>query len=131
MERHVSWLTALGRLMISLIFLWDAGSLLAAPADAIAYIATSALPFPRLAYAGAVAMQLGGGAALLLGWRVRWAAAALALFCLATALFFHTDFADANMKIHFFKNLAMAGGLLQLVARGAGRWSLDESARRA
>ena len=118
-------LMALGRLLISVIFLWDGAGLIAAPGPSIAYIATSALPFPTIAYAGAVAVQLLGGAALLVGWRARWAAAALAAFCVATALFFHDDFANLDMEIHFFKNLAMAGGLLQIVAAGGGAWSLD------
>jgi putative oxidoreductase len=55
----------------------------------------------------------------------RIAAAGLALYCLATALGFHTAFADPNQMVHFLKNLAMAGGLLQVVAFGSGRWSLD------
>ena len=56
-------------------------------------------------------------------------AVALALFSVATALTFHSDLADQNQLIHFFKNFAIAGGLLQVAAYGAGRISLD--ARRA
>jgi len=52
-------------------------------------------------------------------------AAALALFTLATALLFHVNLADQNQFIHFFKNLAITGGLLQVVAFGAPRLSLD------
>ena len=52
-------------------------------------------------------------------------AAVLALFSLATALTFHTNFADQNMVAHFLKNVMMAGGLLQIVAYGAGALSLD------
>ncbi len=49
----------------------------------------------------------------------------MALFTLATALAFHTDFADQNQFINFLKNVSIAGGLLQIVAFGAGAWSLD------
>ena len=49
----------------------------------------------------------------------------LALFCLTTAFFFHTDFADPNQTFHFIKNLIMTGGLLQIVASGAGAISID------
>ncbi|WP_234843501.1 DoxX family protein [Sinorhizobium meliloti] len=49
----------------------------------------------------------------------------LALFSVATALTFHNNLSDLNQFIHFFKNIAMAGGLLQVVAFGAGRYSLD------
>jgi putative oxidoreductase len=47
------------------------------------------------------------------------------VFSIAAALAFHNHFADQNQFIHFFKNVAMAGGLLQVVAFGAGRFSLD------
>jgi putative oxidoreductase len=47
------------------------------------------------------------------------------VFSIATALFFHNQLSDQNQFIHFFKNVAMAGGHLQLVAFGAGRYSLD------
>ena len=49
----------------------------------------------------------------------------LALFSLATALAFHSNFADQNQMIHFLKNVMMAGGLLQIVAFGAGALSID------
>jgi len=125
MEKYASPIMALGRLLIAPLFLWDAAFLLAAPGDAIAYVG-AALPFPEIAFGGAVAVELIGGIALLVGFKTRWAAAALALFSIATALFFHTNWGDIDMKIHFFKNLAMAGGLLQLTVSGGGRWSLDE-----
>jgi putative oxidoreductase len=124
MKHYASLVMALGRLLIAPLFLWDAIGLIASPKDSISYV-SSALPFPEIAYAGAIAVQLIGGIALLVGFKTRWAAAALAAFCLATALFFHTNWADLDMKIHFFKNLAMAGGLLQLIASGGGHWSLD------
>ncbi|GLS31065.1 hypothetical protein GCM10007937_27740 [Mesorhizobium albiziae] len=49
----------------------------------------------------------------------------LALFSVATALSFHTNLADLNEFVHFFKNIAMAGDLLQVVALGAGGYSLE------
>ena len=50
---------------------------------------------------------------------------ALAAFALATAVSFHNNFADQNQMIHFLKNVMMAGGLLQIVAFGAGALSVD------
>ena len=49
----------------------------------------------------------------------------LALFSVVAALFFHNQLGDMNQSIHFFKNLAIAGGLLQLAAFGGGALSLD------
>jgi len=78
-----------------------------------------------LAYLIAVVIEVGGGVLLLLGLQTRLAALVMAVFSVATALSFHHDFADQNQMIHFLKNIAMAGGLLQVVAFGAGALSLD------
>ncbi len=102
-----------GRVLLSAIFLL------------IGYIAAAGLPLPQLAYALAVLIELGGGLALLAGYQTRIAAAALALFSVAAAFGFHANFGDQNQMVHFLKNLAIAGGLLQLVAFGSGRWSVD------
>lgn len=114
-----------GRALLSAIFILSGISKLGAPAGAIAYIDSVGLPFPTLALALAVLVELAGGVALILGYRTRLVAAGLAALSIATALVFHNQLADQNQFIHFFKNLAMAGGLLQVVAFGAGRFSLD------
>jgi putative oxidoreductase len=68
--------------------------------------------------------ELGGGLAILLGLLTRYAALGLAVFSVASAVIFHSS-ADQMQQIMFMKNLAIAGGLLILVANGAGRLSLD------
>ena len=98
---------------------------LVAPAATVGFIASAHLPFPQIGYAIAVFVELFGGVALALGFRARIAAGALAVFCMAAALAFHSDLSDQNQFFHFFKNVAMTGGLLQVVAFGAGRFSLD------
>jgi putative oxidoreductase len=72
-----------------------------------------------------VIVEVGGGILLLLGYQTRLAALVLAIFSIAAAICFHHNFADQNQMINFMKNLAMAGGLLQVVAFGAGSLSLD------
>jgi putative oxidoreductase len=115
----------IGRVGLSALFLLSGLSKLAAPAYMIGYISSVGLPFPPLALAVAIAVELLGGIALILGYRTRLVAGVLALFSIATALAFHNALADQNQFIHFFKNVAMAGGLAQIVAFGAGRLSLD------
>ncbi|EJM27408.1 DoxX family protein [Pseudomonas sp. GM25] len=115
----------IGRVLLSVIFILSGFSKLAAPAMMIGYIDSVGLPLPHVALAVAIIVEIGGGLALIAGYRTRTVAAVLALFSVFTALAFHSALADQNQFIHFFKNIAMAGGLLQVVAFGAGRFSLD------
>ena len=78
-----------------------------------------------LAFAVAVAVELGGGLLLIAGFQARQVAITLALFALATAVSFHSNFADQNQMIHFLKNIMLAGGLLQIAGFGAGAISVD------
>ncbi len=119
----------LGRILLSAIFILSGISKISAPAMMIGYIGSVGLPFPELALAAAIAVEILGGAALIAGYRTRLTAGLLAVFSVVTALIFHSALADQNQFIHFFKNIAMAGGLLQIVAFGAGRFSLDARRR--
>jgi putative oxidoreductase len=83
------------------------------------------LPLPPVAFGLAAFIEIVGGITLLLGYRTRIAAGVLFLFALATAVAFHSHLGDQNQFIHFFKNIAIAGGLLHVVAFGGGRVSLD------
>ena len=49
----------------------------------------------------------------------------LAGFSLLSGLLFHYAVGDAPNMIQFWKNVAIAGGFLGMVAHGAGAWSLD------
>jgi len=116
---------AAGRAMISALFLLSGISKVATPAMTIGYIQSVGLPLPTVAFALSAAVEIAGGLALLLGFRTRITASILFVFTLATAAVFHTHFGDQNQLIHFLKNLAIAGGLLNVVALGGGRISLD------
>ena len=120
-----SYLAFAGRLLIGVPFAMSGLSKLAAYGATTAMIGAVGLPVPPLAYAVAVAVELGGGLLLIAGFQTRIVAIALAVFSLATALSFHSNFADQNQMIHFLKNVMMAGGLLQVVAFGAGSFSID------
>ena len=115
----------LGRILASVIFILGGYGKLMAAAATKAYFASTGVPLPELAYWVAVVVELGGGLLLLLGLQVRLVALVLAVFCIATGLLAHTNWADAGQRINFLKNLAMAGGFLAFYVAGAGRFSLD------
>ena len=119
------YLPFIGRVLIGVPFMMSGLSKLTAYGATTALIAAAGLPFPPLAFAVAATVELGGGLLLVLGYRVRPVALALAVFALATAVSFHSNFADQNQMNHFLKNVMMAGGLLQIVAFGAGALSVD------
>ena len=114
-----------GRLLIGLPFAMSGLSKLAAIGPTTEMIRAAGLPLPPLALALSVVVELGGGLLLIAGFQTRIVATALALFSLAAAVSFHSNFADQNQMIHFLKNVMMAGGLLQIVAFGAGALSID------
>jgi len=118
-------LPLIGRIGIAAIFLLSGISKLTAPAATIGYISSVGLPFPEVGLAIALVVELLGGAALILGYRTRAVAAILAVFSIATAFAFHNALGEQNQFIHFFKNVAIAGGLLNIVAFGGGALSLD------
>lgn len=116
---------ATGRALLGGLFLISGLGKLAAPAATQAYIAAAGLPAPALAYAGALVVEIGLAGALIAGYRTRPVALLMAAFTLVTAFAFHFQLADQGQTIHFLKNLAIAGGLLQVAAYGAGAYSLD------
>jgi putative oxidoreductase len=120
-----AFLPLLGRLLMSSIFIYEGIVLLRDPGGFTKYFASVHVPAPEAAVWIAIVIQLAGGLAILLGFKARWAAAVLALFCLGTAFGVHLPAGDTANMIHFYKNLVMAGGFLYVVAYGAGRFSMD------
>lgn len=116
---------AVGRVLISTLFLLAGLSKIAAPAMTIGYIQSVGLPLPAVAFGLAAFTEIVGSILLIFGYRTRVVAGVLFVFSLATAAFFHNHLADHNQFIHFFKNVAIAGGLLNVMAFGGGRLSLD------
>ncbi|WP_127564149.1 DoxX family protein [Stenotrophomonas indicatrix] len=118
-------LALLGRLLMASIFIISGVGKVANPEVTLGYIASAGLPVPQAALIIAILIEVGGGVALIVGYRTRIVAGVLALFCVATAVSFHAAFDDQNQFIHFLKNLTMAGGFLQIVAFGPGSLSVD------
>ena len=119
------YLPFVGRVMMAAIFLLSAIGKITAPAATIGYIGSVGLPLPTLGYALAIIVEAGGGLALLIGYRTRLVALVLAGFTLITALAFHRALGDQDQFVQFFKNVAIAGGLLQIAAFGAGALAFD------
>jgi putative oxidoreductase len=115
----------LGRLLLSVIFVLSGFQKLAEFSGTVALMGSEGLPFPLLAAIVAVLVECVGGILLIVGYQTRLTGIVLALWCIATALVAHRNFGNPDQMINFLKNVAMAGGFLQLAAFGAGAWSLD------
>ena len=95
----------------------------------VSYIAGNGLPFPELAAAIAVTVELGLGLLVFLGWKSRWPALMIAIYTIAAGLLFHAYWNDAPANrmddyINFWKNVSIAGGFLMIFAFGPGRYSI-------
>ncbi len=115
----------LGRILIAAIFLWSGFGKVMNFDGTVAYIASAGLPAPYAAAIVAIVVEVIGGLCVLVGFQARFSALVVAIFSVAAAFSFHSDFADPMQKVNFFKNLAIAGGLLQIVASGPGGISID------
>jgi len=129
MSNSTDTLAFIGRCFMAVMFLLSGFGKVVAPAAAIAWITSTGLPMPSVAYVASIIIELGGGLLLVLGWQIRVLGGVLSIFAIATAFIFHRNIADQNQLFHFLKNVAVMGGLFQLMAFGAGNFSLD--ARRA
>lgn len=123
-----------GRLLLAALFLPAGIGKLTGFQGTVGYITSVGLPLPTIAAAFALVLEIAGGIALIAGAGTPIAALALAFFTLVASFFFHAYWsapADQQFvqQLLFFKNIAVAGGLLTLAAWGAGAWSVD--ARRA
>ena len=125
MSKQYDSVALAGRILIGVLFFMSGLSKLAGPAATQGYIAAVGLPFPVVSYGVAVVVEVIGSLLLIAGYRTRLVAAGVAVFTLATAVVFHKNFADQNQMIHFMKNIAIVGGLLQVVAFGGGKYSVD------
>ncbi len=118
-----------GRVALAVVFLMGGISKLGGYAGAQGYMEAHGVPGLLLPLV--IALEIIAPIALIVGWKTRWFAFALAGFTVLAALFFHLDFGSQLQQILFLKNLAIAGGLLVLCHAGAGRFSLDQLSQRS
>ena len=115
----------IGRILLSLIFLGSAATKIADPAGTQAYMAAYGLPMTHILLLGAIATELLGGLALLVGLETQRVAFVLSGFLLSATLIFHIRLGEQQQLLHFLKNVSILGGLLLLMAEGSGPLSLD------
>jgi putative oxidoreductase len=120
----------IGRVLIALLFVPSGWGKIGGFSGVVGYIAAKGVPMPEVCAAIAVATELGLGLLLLLGFKTRWVALLMAIFVLVISPIFHNYWAvpDAQVmaqKMNFFKNMAIAGGLLAFAAFGGGTFSVD------
>jgi putative oxidoreductase len=112
-----------GRVLIAAIFLFAGLNKIGGYEGTQGYMEAMGVPGELLPLV--IAFEVAGAIAIIVGWRTRLFALLLAGFSVVSAVIFHRVAGDPMQFILFMKNLAMAGGFLFLVARGAGEWSLD------
>ncbi|WP_395060298.1 DoxX family protein [Polaromonas sp.] len=120
----------IGRVLIALLFIPAGFGKIAGFAGVTGYIASKGVPLPEVAAAIAIAVELGLGLLLLVGFQARWAALGIAIFTAVITVIFHAYWSVPAEQVMqqqqaFFKNIAVVGGLLTIVAWGPGAWSLD------
>ncbi|HTF73644.1 MAG TPA: DoxX family membrane protein [Bradyrhizobium sp.] len=114
----ITVITIVGRSLLALLFILAGAAKVAGPQPFLDHMAAHHMPGVLLPLV--ILLELGAGTALLLGWRLPFAAGALALFCFATAFVFHLDLTDKAERTLFVKDLAIAGALM-VIAAGASQ----------
>ena len=125
------FLALVGRVLVAFLFVPAGFGKIGGFAGVVGYIGAVGLPLPQLGAVIAIAVELGLGLLLLVGYKTRIVSIVLAVFTVATAVFFHNFWAMPADKAYinqlmFLKNIAIAGGLLAIAALGAGRFSIDK-----
>ena len=113
----------LGRIFLSTIFLFEGINKIFNYESTIKYM--ESFNVPELLAIPTIILEILFPLLLIIGYQTKLSALVLAIFTLATALIFHTDFTNQMQLISFLKNFAIAGGFLILFINGAGKYSLD------
>lgn len=123
------------RLLLAVLFLWGGTMKVTGYGEFVGYLKGLGVPFTQVAAPAIVALEALGGVLLVVGYKVKPLALVLAIYTIATALIGH-NFWDAtspalqrDMAVHFWKNVAIAGGFLLLYVTGAGGASIDGARR--
>lgn len=132
MKGFQSFILLIGRVAMSFIFLFAAYQKITHWDSTIHEMVARNIPETSIALFLACMLEFLGAISLIMGYKVRWAAGALALFLIPTTILFHNfwDYSGAEgymQTLMFLKNLALFGGLLHVATIGAGAFSIDRS----
>ena len=119
-----------GRILLGLLFILAGLGKIGDFNGTVGYVASGGLPMPAAVTVLTIAVELGGGLLLVFGLFTRWAALALAVFSVLSAIVFHNFWASPEAErmmqsTQFLKNLSIAGGMLVLAVFGPGTISID------
>lgn len=120
---YTNVLNLVGRVGLALIFVSAGYGKISGYAGTAAYMESMGVPGVLLPLV--IALELGGGLAIMAGLFTKPMALALAAFSVAAAVLFHGNVGDPMQMIMFMKNIGLAGGLLLLAGNGPGEFSLD------
>jgi putative oxidoreductase len=124
MDRVAPYLILIGRIVLSIIFIQAGWGKIFSYAGTVEHMNAAGVPGALLPLV--ILTELGGGLCILLGLFTRYAAIALAGFCLLSGYFFHYQPGDMGQMINFMKNITIAGGFLVLAGAGPGALALDD-----
>jgi len=112
-----------GRIFLSTIFLIEGMNKIFNYENTIEYMENFSVP--EYLAIPAIIVEILFPLLLIVGYQTKISALVLAIFTLATALIFHTDFTSQMQLTSFLKNFAIAGGFLIIFVNGAGKYSID------
>lgn len=118
-----------GRILLALIFLISGWGKITSFAATSGFVGT-VFPLAELLTILVIVIEIGGAILLIVGYRVRYAALALAAFTLVAGFAFHFDLSDQMQTTQLLKNLAITGGLLYVIAAGAGSYCIDKDIKK-
>ena len=117
-------LDLVGRVFISLIFLLSGINKIGNYEGTVGWM--ESIGMPGILLIPAIILEIVAPMLIMIGYKVKISAALLSVFCVATAIIFHSDFSDQMQFISFMKNIGLAGGFLFIVVNGAKDFSLDK-----
>ena len=116
-----------GRILISALFLINGMFKISNYEGTIGWMESFGMP--GMFIVPAIIVEIAGPVLIIIGYKTKFAAGLLSLFCITTAFIFHNDFANQMQTIAFLKNFGLAGGFLFIAANGPKEWAIEKKKR--